>query len=136
VCLSGPFIYYDVPQINRIVISLYYCFVYVYNLLSQFVFRAGAVAQGGNFSVRRSALDRIGGYDTSIEFYGEDADVASRLSKVGMVKFTLRLPMPSSGRRLLKEGVWRSGYLYALNTIFRIFYGRLLTLTHTDIRGR
>ena len=59
--------------------------------------------QGGNFVVRRDALQKIGGYDTNISFYGEDTDVARRLSKVGHVKFTFDLPALSSGRRLAKE---------------------------------
>jgi glycosyltransferase involved in cell wall biosynthesis len=133
-CLSGPFMYYDLPQVKRIVVLFYYCFGVVSNLISQYIFKSGAMVQGGNFAVRRKAFDRIGGYNTAIEFYGEDADVATRLTRVGRVTFTLRLSMFSSARRLLKEGVVRTGYIYALNNIFRVFYGRLLTKTHTDIR--
>jgi hypothetical protein len=35
---------------------------------SRIVFGIGAVLYGGNFAVRASALDEIGGFDTSIEF--------------------------------------------------------------------
>jgi GT2 family glycosyltransferase len=35
--------------------------------------------------VRRAALDRIGGFDTSIEFHGEDTNLGRRLFKVGKV---------------------------------------------------
>ncbi len=93
VCLSGPFIYHDLPQIDRIVVVIYYCFGLVYHVLIQYVLRTGALAQGGNFAIRKTALDRIGGYDRSIEFYGEDADAASKLSKVGRVRFTFALAM-------------------------------------------
>ena len=133
-CLSGPYIYYDMSYPSRILSIVYYCFVALYHLLSQYVFRNGAVAQGGNFIVRRDMLDRIGGYNTDIVFYGEDTDIASRLATVGKVRFRLGLIMFSSARRLLKEGVWRSGYTYAMNNIFRMFYGRPITMTHTDVR--
>ena len=36
----------------------------------------GAVLYGGNFAVRREALEAIGGFDTSIEFPGEDTNLA------------------------------------------------------------
>jgi len=50
-------------------------------VLVKYVLRPGTIFYGGNFAVRRSALDRIGGFETSIEFHGEDtisAGVSSR----------------------------------------------------------
>ena len=61
--------------------------------------------QGGNFVVRRTALEEIGGYNPKFSFYGEDTDLARRLNSVGAVKFTFRLPALSSGRRLIEEGM-------------------------------
>jgi GT2 family glycosyltransferase len=43
------------------------------------------VFYGGNFAVRREALDRIGGFDTSIEFHGEDTNLGRRLFAIGKV---------------------------------------------------
>jgi hypothetical protein len=77
----------------------------------------------------------VGGYNTSIEFHGEDTDVAKRLSRVGVVRFSLRFPIHSSGRRLAREGVFRAGYVSAMNNLFVLFYGRPLTRSHTDIRA-
>ena len=79
-------------------------------------------------------MDRIGGFDTSIDFYGEDTDVATRLSRVGKVKFSFSLAIKTSGRRLKGEGVLRTGYHSFMNIIFVLFYGRPLTRTHKDIR--
>ncbi len=134
VCLSGPFVYFDLNQLDRIVVVIYYTFVVVYHLLNQYVFKTGAVAQGGNFTVRRTALERAGGFNTDIKFYGEDTEVAGRLMKVGTVRFSFRFPILTSGRRLIKEGVARTGYLYIMNNFFRVFYGRSLTKSHTNIR--
>jgi cellulose synthase/poly-beta-1,6-N-acetylglucosamine synthase-like glycosyltransferase len=127
VCYTGPFLYYDLPAIQKITAMIFYLFVFWPNVVGQRILRIGAVAQGGNFVVRRSALDRIGGYDTSIEFYGEDTDIATRLSKVGLVRFSLRLRAWTSGRRLRRSGTFRTGYLAVMNIIFVLFYGRPLT---------
>jgi hypothetical protein len=84
--------------------------------------------------VRRSALDRVGGYDTSITFYGEDTGIAIRLSRIGLVRFEMRFSMKTSGRRLRKEGALRAGYYSTLNIIFMLFRGRPLHRMHRDIR--
>ena len=60
------------------------------HVLAQYVFGLGAVLYGGNFAVRRDALEAIGGFDTSIEFHGEDTNLARRISKVGRVRLRQR----------------------------------------------
>jgi glycosyltransferase involved in cell wall biosynthesis len=133
-CLTGPFYYHDLPATAQIGSTFFYLFAFLPNVLGQRVLGMGAIAQGGNFVVRRTMLDKIGGYDKSISFYGEDADVAIRLSKVGLVRFSMRFQMKTSARRLLKEGVLRAGYFYTLNNIFMIFYHRPLYRVHKDFR--
>ena len=135
VCLSGPFIYYDLPDIPKIIILLFYVFGSLLSSVSQYLLKMGGLAQGGNFTIRRSALDKVGGYNTSIEFHGEDTDVAKRLARVGAVRFSLRYTIRSSGRRLAKQGVLRTGYVNAMNNFFVLFYGRPITRTHSDIRA-
>jgi hypothetical protein len=113
---------------------IFYMLEFLPNFLGQYVFKMGAVAQGGNFVVRRSLLDKVGGVNTSIDFYGEDTDIAIRLSHVGLVRFSMRLSMKTSGRRLAKEGILKAGYFYFLNIVFMIFRGKPLHRTHNDIR--
>jgi glycosyltransferase involved in cell wall biosynthesis len=93
VCLSGPYVYYDMAWHNRLLIGLFYGLTYLIYLLNRFVLRVGSVVQGGNFVFKRAAWAAVGGYDRSIEFFGEDTDVAVRLSKVGGVKWTFALKM-------------------------------------------
>jgi len=133
--LTGPFLYHDLPQISQIVTIIFYFFQFIPNTIGQRILRIGAVAQGGNFTARRSALQKVGGYDTSLTFYGEDTDIAIRLSRVGLVRFSFQILMKTSGRRLRKEGVLRAGTLYTLNIIFMILKGRPLTRTHQDVRA-
>ena len=92
--------------------------------------------QGGNFVIRRDAMIRAGGYDTSITFYGEDTDVAKRLSKVGRVQWTFRLPVYASGRRLKKEGIVRMSIKYTLNHLWILWFDRPFTMRYIDIRPK
>jgi glycosyltransferase involved in cell wall biosynthesis len=133
-CFSGPFYYYDMPQTKQLAAAIFYLFQFFPNVLGQRVLGMGGVVQGGNFIVRRSMMERVGGFDTSFEFYGEDTDISLRLARVGLVRFSLRLRMKTSGRRLLKEGVIKSGYLYTTNIIMMYFRGRIVTRTHKDVR--
>lgn len=134
VALSGPFIYYDSPKSVQRATKLFYRIGYLGYLMNRFVFRVGSMLQGGNFVVRRTALEKIGGFDTSISFYGEDTDIARRLHPVGDVKFTFKLPMFASGRRLMNEGVFTMGLRYAINHFWMTFFKRPFSERYTDIR--
>lgn len=134
VALSGPFVYYDLPSPARCGVKIFYGIVYCFYVLNRFVFHIGSVVQGGNFVVRRSALAKIGGYDTSIAFYGEDTDIARRMNKIGDVRFTYKLSALSSGRRLAKEGLVTTGVRYAMNYFWMTFRGRPLSNTYSDLR--
>lgn len=134
VTLSGPFIYYDLSKKARLLVKLFYSLTYLIYIVSRFIVHTGSVVQGGNFTVRRSALEKIGGFDTNIVFYGEDTDVARRMSKVGDVKFTFSLPIYSSGRRLAKEGIFTTGMSYVLNYFWITFFKKPYTMTATEVR--
>ncbi len=134
VALSGPFIYYDLSLLTRMFVYAYYLAAFPIYLLTRFVLRIGSMLQGGNFVVTRSALERIGGFNLSIDFYGEDTDLARRLHAVGPVKFTFRLPMYSSGRRLLKEGVLATGFRYVINYFWTMFLKKPYTKKSTVVR--
>jgi len=84
--------------------------------------------------VERTALERIGGFNLSISFYGEDADIARRMSAVGDVLFTHQLKMFSSPRRLKKEGVFLMAARYAVNYLWTIFFKHPFSSDHIDIR--
>ena len=134
VCLSGPYVYYDMSGFNRFLVNAFYGLTYLIYVLNRFVLRVGSVVQGGNFVFKRASWQQVGGYDRTIEFFGEDTDVAVRLSKVGGVKWTFALKMMTSGRRLEKEGVFRTAGTYTLNFFWVTFRGKPATKSYTDIR--
>jgi glycosyltransferase involved in cell wall biosynthesis len=134
VALSGPYIYYDVSKSTRIAVRAFYVMGYAFYMLNRFVLRVGSMLQGGNFVVRRAALEQIGGYNPLFTFYGEDTDLARRLNEIGAVKFTFRLPALSSGRRLLEEGLLRIGLRYSINYFWATFRHRPFTDEWIDVR--
>jgi len=133
VALSGPYVYYDVePKVNKQVERFYRLGQAAY-VVNKHIFRVGSMLQGGNFIVRRPALEQIGGFDVRYSFYGEDTDIARRMHGVGKVKFTFELPAYSSGRRLKKEGMLVMAFRYGINYIWTTFFKRPYTKTVTDI---
>lgn len=134
VALSGPYIYYDVPKRTRAAVRAFYVLGFGCYLLNRFVLRVGSLLQGGNFVVRRAAMEQIGGYNPAFSFYGEDTDLARRLHAVGAVKFTFGLPALSSGRRLLSEGLLTIGLRYAMNFVWATFLHRPFTERWIDVR--
>lgn len=127
IALSGPLLYEDVPKQVILITNFFYYLAFLTYLMNRFVLKTSSMLQGGNFVVRREALQKIGGYDTDIYFYGEDADIARRLNRIGKVKFTFDFPMYSSGRRLIKEGVLKIGLRYTLNYFWIILFKRPFT---------
>jgi glycosyltransferase involved in cell wall biosynthesis len=132
--LSGPFIHYDLPRSARWVAAAFYRLGFVACLVMRFVVRTGSMMQGGNFIVSRRALDAAGGFNPDFRFYGEDTELAHRLSKVGAVKFSFALPAFSSGRRFAAEGLFRVGLRYATNYLWTIFLGHPYSPTWLDFR--
>jgi cellulose synthase/poly-beta-1,6-N-acetylglucosamine synthase-like glycosyltransferase len=134
VCLSGPYVYYDLSSWDRFLVSMFYALTWLIYVINRYLLRVGSVVQGGNFVFRRDAWIKAGGFNREIKFYGEDTDVAVRLSKVGKVKWTYALKMLTSGRRLAEEGVFRTGMTYTLNFFWVTFAGKPATHEHTNIR--
>ena len=132
--LSGPYVYYGVPRRVNLVVGAYYRLAYTAYLFNRFVLNVGSMLQGGNFIVRRDAMLKLGSPSHRFSFYGEDTDMARRLSKVGGVKFTFRLPAASSGRRLAGEGVFTIGLRYTMNFFWATFRQKPFTEAWQDIR--
>jgi glycosyltransferase involved in cell wall biosynthesis len=94
----------------------------------------GYMILGGNFVVKREALEKIGGFDREIAFYGEDTNLAKRLSKVGKTVFRMDFYLYSSARRFEKEGVWRANMVYFFNYLWPVLFNRPFTKDYQDVR--
>ena len=129
VCLSGPYIFYDVSPLAKVFVWLYW------KVLARLAYLfTGYMAVGGNLIIRREALEKIGGFDMSISFYGDDTDTAKRLHKVGKVKFNQKFIMYASARRLKGEGFLLTAYRYVINFLSEVFTSKPFTSEYKDIR--
>lgn len=134
VCLSGPFRYRHVGLLTRILVKLFYMMAWLIHNLSQLSGKGVLMVQGGNFVVRRDMMLQVGGHNTALSFYGEDTAVGLALRRVGKVKFTFRLPILSSPRRLKNEGLLRMGAKYTLNFFNLALRGKAYHPDNTDFR--
>lgn len=127
--LSGPARYWDATRWQRFVLG------FSWRVSAPLAYRiVGYMIYGAGFVVRKSALDAIGGFNASIEFYGEDTDLARRLSKQGKVVFDMGFYILSSARRFAKEGMLRTNLVYVLNFVWPVLFGRPFTRSHKDVR--
>ena len=102
--------------------------------LVKYVLRIGTIFYGGNFAVRRTALERIGGFDTSIEFHGEDTNVGRRLFAIGRVSLFNDCYLTTSARRYIAMGKGAVFRLYVRNFTSELLRGRSKDRTHIDVR--
>jgi len=127
-CLSGPYSFYDLSGLRNKVSRGW--FVVARPLYSMI----GYIIVGGNFAIRRDVLDKMGGFDRTIEFYGEDADIARRAGQHGKVLFSPSFVMPTSGRRMQSQGYLKMAYLYMINYLSIAFRGKPATVGYIDVR--
>jgi len=134
VALSGPFIYHDLSILSNFLVRIQYNIDYVFYVIHRFVLRNSSLLQGGNFVIRKTYLDQIGGFNTAFVFWGEDTNIAKRLHPLGPVVFTFKLPIYSSGRRLKKEGFLTMCYKYSMNYFSTIIFDKPFSTSYLDIR--
>lgn len=80
-----------------------------------------------NFSFRKRAFDKIGGYNTYIDYGGDELDLRNRLEKVGKIMYDSRLSPLSSNRRskvgffrfVFKEGLFDYYVGYVMAKLFK-----------------
>ncbi len=119
VVVTGPYHFYDAHGIVGFLINSGQSFLYEpAGYIAQKLNR-GTLMVGGNSFIRASALEKIGGYDTSIDFYSEDTDTGSRLFKIGKVVFRNAIMVDSSARRFNAFGLHKlnNRYIKAFLTV-------------------
>ena len=127
-CLSGPYSFYDLGGLQRKIATAWFLGARpIYGI-------TGYMMVGGNFAIRRDALEKMGGFDRSIEFYGEDVDIAKRASKQGEVLFSQKFVMPTSGRRMTKQGFAKIAGIYLFNYLSIALRGKPANMGYLDIR--
>ena len=136
IAVTGPYRYYDWDWWGRLLIRAYdFTLAPATQLLVKYILRLGTIFYGGNFAVRREALERIGGFDTSIEFHGEDTNIGRRLSAIGKVSIRHDCYLFTSARRYVAMGKGAVFRLYVRNFTSELLHHRPKDTTHVDVRG-
>jgi glycosyltransferase involved in cell wall biosynthesis len=135
IAMSGPYRYYDWDWSGRLLLAAYdVTLAPATQLLVKHLLRIGTIFYGGNFAVRRDALDRIGGFDLSIEFHGEDTNLGRRLFALGRVGLYRDCYLYTSARRYVAMGKSAVFRLYVRNFTSELLYHRPKDASHIDVR--
>ena len=133
--LSGPYRYYDWNWWGRTLIRAYdFTLAPATQMLVKYVLGIGTIFYGGNFAVRRESLERIGGFDTTIEFHGEDTNLGRRLHAAGRVELFYDCYLYTSARRFVAMGNGAVFRLYVRNFTSELLHHRPRDSTHLDVR--
>ena len=135
IALSGNYRFYDWDWWGRALLRAYdFTLGPATHVLVKYILRIGVVFYGGNFAVRREALQRIDGFDTTIEFHGEDTNVGRRLSRIGNVELRYDCFLYTSARRYNAMGKGAVFRLYVRNFVSEILHHRPKDRAHLDVR--
>jgi GT2 family glycosyltransferase len=135
VAVTGPYRFFDWDRTGRTLIRLYDVIVAPpTHILVHHVLGVGAILYGGNFAVRRDALARIGGFDKTIEFHGEDTNLGRRLTPIGRVALCPDCWVWTSARRYHAMGKRAVFSLYVRNFWSEILRHRPADSKHLDVR--
>jgi glycosyltransferase involved in cell wall biosynthesis len=134
--VTGPYRFYDWDLSGRVLIRLYdFLVAPATHILVHHTLGLGAILYGGNFAVRADALARIGGFDRTIEFHGEDTNLGRRLTAVGRVRMSAGCWVWTSARRYVAMGKRRVFGLYIRNFWSEILRHRPADREHLDVRA-
>lgn len=128
VCLSGPYIFIDVPLITEILVKMFWL------LAIPIYWITGYMGVGGNFVIKRSTLEQMNGFDTNIDFYGDDTNTARRASAFGKVKFKMNFVMYTSARRLDGNGILKTTFIYISHFFSETIKHKTKNEHYNDIR--
>jgi glycosyltransferase involved in cell wall biosynthesis len=128
VAVTGPLEYENAGFGLRMLTKFYYLLAKLSND------HIGVFLQGGNSIIKKSALDKVGGYDLSIAFYGEDTMTAKRIQHIGKIEFNMYMVTTTSPRRLKEQGVISTTWMYLTNYFSVTFKNKSTTNDYKDYR--
>jgi glycosyltransferase involved in cell wall biosynthesis len=130
VCLSGPYRYYDGPKAKRRVLNWFSRWTVP---MGHWLF--GYMVVGGNFIATKRAIKEAGGFDTAIDFFGDDLDLGRRLHRVGEMAYRSDFFVWGSGRRFYAEGLFKTSLVYLMNSLCVVFFRKPFSTSHRDVRA-
>lgn len=115
VAITNPFSFYDGNWKTNVFI--WFVFKFSFPLYHRILgaFKLPQFVLGGSFAVRKYILEKTGGFNTNLTFYGEDTDISIRISKQGPIAFLSDLHTSTSARRYLSQGFLKTQFIYLYN---------------------
>src|SRR6185436_996231 len=137
IAVTGPYRFYDWDWSGRALLRAYDLLVApATHAVVHHGFGVGAILYGGNFAVRREALERIGGFDQRIEFHGEDTNLGRRLTAIGRVGLRPECWVWTSARRYRAMGKRAVFSVYVRNFWSEILRHHPADEDHLDVRAQ
>ncbi|MBI4239555.1 glycosyltransferase [Candidatus Uhrbacteria bacterium] len=117
VAIAGAYVFYSEMTNSLYIMQEIYRWIVMPTLGSVMgkLFQRGGVVIGGNFATLKKNFKKIGGIDTTFEFFGDDASIARRFGELGYVEYDPRLYVMTSDRRFKREGLMKTNWEYAKN---------------------
>ncbi len=133
--VTGPYRFFDWHPTGRLLVRTYDLVVAPpTRALVHHVLKLGAILYGGNFAVHAGALARIGGFDRTIDFHGEDTNLGRRFTAVGTIRICGDCWVWTSARRYHAMGTSAVFSLYVRNFWSEILRHRPADGSHLDVR--
>jgi glycosyltransferase involved in cell wall biosynthesis len=89
---------------------------------------------GPAFAVRADIMRRLGGFDTNIQFYGEDANTTKRVSAITSTRFLWDCGVRTSARRYKSMGPAKLAYIYFVNYLSMMLKGKPSKHNYTEVK--
>ncbi|MBI5071537.1 glycosyltransferase [Candidatus Falkowbacteria bacterium] len=134
--VSGPYHFEAISWWAR---GLEWFYNYIIMPTGEFIWKyilrqGGIMLLGGNFAVRKEALVAVNGFNTEIDFFGEDTNLTRRIAKIGKIDFTNSLFVYSSPRRFRGEGGVRLAVKYIINFFGEWIFKKPVNKSYEDFR--
>lgn len=131
VAVTGPYDYFDGGSRMRFFSLLSQKITYpLINNMVQLAGRA-AILIGGNAFMHACILEKAGGYNTDLTFYGDDVELGKQLSQYGHVAYVPGLIQQSSSRRYKANGFWEVNKKYQ-NCFWNLVWRKDVLLTTAE----
>ena len=125
VAVTGPYYYFDSFLYRRQLTLLAQIIFYpIINMITQKC-KCGGIIIGGNSFIDADTLERAGGYNVDLTFYGDDVDIAKRVSKFGWISYSNSLILNTSSRRFAALGFNKVQKKYRKAFFDVIFFNRV-----------
>jgi glycosyltransferase involved in cell wall biosynthesis len=125
VAVTGPYDYFDSiffrRKLSLFAQVIFYPFI---NVIAQ-LFKRGGIIIGGNSFIKADILNRVGGYNVDLTFYGDDIEIAKRIIPFGKIIYSNKLVLKTSSRRFKAIGFGQVQKKYRKAFLDLMFFNKI-----------